>query len=176
MVSEPLPSLRWWERAQAQWGTPAGTLGPKRGWLWRPTSSRNENVLICINAQFMTQRILKPWWRWTYQNYTVKRASARAIPGWVTSWEVWFREQKTDNIVSLGVGRYSYHPKNPILCKQPTATIMIVQVGLSHTMSAPYGHKVCYRCPKERISILSCMVVIVRRNFTFVTFIITFQS
>jgi hypothetical protein len=25
MVSEPLPSLRWWERAQAQRGLPAGT-------------------------------------------------------------------------------------------------------------------------------------------------------
>jgi hypothetical protein len=66
MVLEPLPSLRWWERAQAQWGTPTGTLGPKRGWLWRPTSPGNEDVLICINAPFMTQRVLKPWWQWTY--------------------------------------------------------------------------------------------------------------
>jgi hypothetical protein len=33
-------------------------------------------------------------------------ASARPIPGWVTSWEVWFGEPKTDNIVSLGIGRY----------------------------------------------------------------------
>jgi hypothetical protein len=41
-----------------------------------------------------------------YQNSAVKRASARAIPGWVTSWEVWFGEPKADNIVSLGVGRY----------------------------------------------------------------------
>jgi hypothetical protein len=90
----------------SQRGTQAGTLGPKKGWLWRPTSLGNENVLICINASFMTQRVLKPWCRWTYQNCAVKRASARAIPGWVTSWEVWFREQKTDNIVSLGVGRY----------------------------------------------------------------------
>jgi hypothetical protein len=31
MVSEPLPSMRWWERAQAQRGSPAGTLGLKRG-------------------------------------------------------------------------------------------------------------------------------------------------
>jgi hypothetical protein len=108
MVSEPLPSLRWWECAQAQWGTPAGTLGSKSGWLWRLISPGNENVLICINAPFMTQRVLKPWWRWTYQNSAVKRASVRAILGWVTSWEVWFGEQKVDNIVSLGVGRYTY--------------------------------------------------------------------
>jgi hypothetical protein len=110
MVSEPLPSLRWWERAQAQWGTPAGTLGPKRGWLWRPTSPGNEDVLICINAPFMTQRVLKPWWSWTYQNSAVKRAAARAIPGWVTSWEVWYGEPKADSIVSLGVGHYRTTP------------------------------------------------------------------
>jgi hypothetical protein len=107
MVSEPLPSLRWWERAQAQWGTPAGTLGPKRGWLWRPTLPENVDVLIWINAPFMTQRVLKPWWSWTYQNSAVKRTSARAISGWVTSWKVWFEEPKADNIVSLGVCRYS---------------------------------------------------------------------
>jgi len=95
MVSEPLPSLRWWERAQAQWETPAGMLGPKRGWLWRLTSPGNEDVLICINAPFMTQHILKPWWPWTHQNSAVKRASARAIPRWVTSWEVWFRGAKS---------------------------------------------------------------------------------
>jgi hypothetical protein len=105
MVSEPLPSMRWWFRAQAQrglpagtcwdakngvipWGSPARTLGPKGGWLWRPTSPGNEDVLICINAPYMTQRVLKPWWQWTYQNSAVKRATARAIPGWVTSWEV----------------------------------------------------------------------------------------
>jgi hypothetical protein len=124
MVSEPLPSLRWWERAQAQrglpagtrwdaknggipWGSPARTLGPKGGWLWRPTSPGNEDVLICINAPFMTQRVLKPWWSWTYQNSAVKRAAARAISGWVTSWEVWYGEPKADSIVSLGVGRYN---------------------------------------------------------------------
>jgi len=95
MVSEPLPSLRWWERAQAQWGTPTGTLGPKRGWLWRPTSPGNENVLICINAPSMTQRVLKPWWPWTHQNSAVKRTFARVIPGWVTSWEVWFGGAKS---------------------------------------------------------------------------------
>jgi len=99
IVSEPLPSLRWWERAQAQWGTPAGTLGPKRGWLWRSTSPGNEDVLICINAPFMTQRVLKPWWSWTYQNSAVKRAFARAILGWVTSWEVWFGEPKKRTIL-----------------------------------------------------------------------------
>jgi hypothetical protein len=107
MVSEPLPSLRWWGRAQAQWGTPARTLGPKSGWLWRPTSPGNEDMLICINASFMIQRVLKSWWSWTYQNSAVKRASARAIVGWVTSWEVWFGELKADNIVSLEVGRYN---------------------------------------------------------------------
>jgi hypothetical protein len=106
MVSEPLPSLRWWERAQAQWGT----LGPKRGWLWRPTSPGNDDVLICIDALFITQRVLKPWWLWIYQNSAVKRAYAIAIPGWVTSWEVWFGEPKADNIVSVGVGRYILCP------------------------------------------------------------------
>jgi hypothetical protein len=109
LVSKSLPSLRWWERAQAQWETPAGTLGQKRGWLWRPTSPGNEDVLICINAQFMKQRVLKLWWLWTYQNSAVKRTSARAISGWVTSWEVWFGEPKADNIVSLGVGRYKMY-------------------------------------------------------------------
>jgi len=92
----------------SQCGMPARTLGPKRGWLWHPTSLGNEDVLICINASFMTQRVLKPWWSWTYQNSAVKRASARAILGWVTSWEVWFGEPKANNIVSLGVGRYIY--------------------------------------------------------------------
>jgi hypothetical protein len=75
--------------------------------MWRPTSPGNEDVLICINAPYMTQRVLKPWWQWTYQNSAVKRAAARAIPGWVTSWEVWYGEPKADNIVSLGVGRYN---------------------------------------------------------------------
>jgi len=74
--------------------------------VWRPTSPGNEDVIICINASFMTQRVLKPWWLWIYQNSAVKRASARAIPGWVTSWEVRYGEPKVDNIVSLGVGRY----------------------------------------------------------------------
>jgi len=81
----------------------------RRLWLWHPTSPRNEDVLICINAPFMTQRVLKSWWSWTYQNSAVKRASARAIPGWLTSWEVWFGEPKADNIVSLGVGRYKWY-------------------------------------------------------------------
>jgi len=81
-----------------------------KGWylMWRPTSPGNEDVLICINAPFMTQRVLKPWWQWTYQNSAVKWAAARAIPGWVTSWEVWYGEPKADNIVSLGVGRYTW--------------------------------------------------------------------
>jgi hypothetical protein len=69
-------------------------------------------VLICINAPYMTQRVLKPWWQWTYQNSAVKRAVARAIPGWVTSWEVWYGEPKADSIVSLGVDRYN-QPTSP---------------------------------------------------------------
>jgi hypothetical protein len=77
--------------------------------VWRPTLPGNEDVLICINAPYMTQRVLKPWWQWTYQNFAVKRAPARAIPGWVTSWEVWYGEPKADNIVSLGVGRYKWY-------------------------------------------------------------------
>jgi hypothetical protein len=32
------------------------------------------------------------------------------IPGWVTSWEVWYGEPKADSIVSLGVGRYNWPP------------------------------------------------------------------
>jgi hypothetical protein len=77
--------------------------------MWRPISPGNEDVLICINAPFMTQRVLKPWWSWTYQNSAVKRAAARAIRGWVTSWEVWYGEPKADSIVSLGVGRYKWY-------------------------------------------------------------------
>jgi hypothetical protein len=80
-----------------------------RLFVWRPISPGNEDVLICINASFMTQRILKLWWSWTYQNSAVKRTSARAILGWVTSWEVWFGEPKADNIVSLGVSRYKWY-------------------------------------------------------------------
>jgi hypothetical protein len=81
----------------------------QRSSVWRPTSPGNEDVLICINAPYMTQRVLKSWWQWTYQNSAVKRAAARAIPEWVTSWEVWYGEPKADNIVSLGVGRYKVH-------------------------------------------------------------------
>jgi len=121
MVSDPLPNLRWWERAQAQWGTPAGTLSPKRGWLWRPTSPGNEDVLICINAPFMTQLILKPWWLWTYQNFAVKRAFARAIPRWVTFWEVWFGGAKSGQYCVIGGG--SLHSG---LILSPTVTPLIL--------------------------------------------------
>lgn len=62
--------------------------------VWRPTSPENDDVLICINAPFMIQHVLKPWWLWTYQNSVVKRASARAVPIWVTFWKVWFRRVK----------------------------------------------------------------------------------
>jgi hypothetical protein len=84
-------------------------MGVATGLVWRPTSPGNEDVLICINAPYMTQRVLKPWWQWTNQNSAVKRAAARAIPGWVTSWEIWYGEPKADNIVSLGVGRYKWY-------------------------------------------------------------------
>jgi hypothetical protein len=69
------------------WGLPVGMLGPKRGWLWRPTSPGYGNgyVLIYIFAHFLTQCILNSWWPWTYQNSAVKRASARVVLGWVTS-------------------------------------------------------------------------------------------
>jgi hypothetical protein len=100
----------------SQWGTLAGTLGPKKGWLWRPTSPVNEDVLICINAPFMTQRVLKPWWSWTYQNSAVKRASSRAILGWVTSLEVWYEEPKADNIMSLGLSRYKWYQSHCPAC------------------------------------------------------------
>jgi len=92
-----LPAGTRWDAKNGviPWGSSARTLGPKGGWLWRPTSPGNEDVLICINAPFMTQRVLKPWWSWTYQNSAVKRAAARAIPGWVTSWEVWYGEPKS---------------------------------------------------------------------------------
>jgi hypothetical protein len=63
----------------------------------------------------MTQRVLKSWWRWTYQNFAVKRASARAIPEWVTPWEIWFGEPKANNIVSFGVDRYIERPDD-LLC------------------------------------------------------------
>jgi hypothetical protein len=80
-----------------------------KDYVWHPTSLGNGDVLICMNAPFMTQRVLKPWWLWIYQNSAVKRASVRAIPGWVTSWEVWYGELKADNIVSLWVGRYKWY-------------------------------------------------------------------
>jgi len=36
--------------------------------LWHPTlpGYENEYVLICIFAPFLTQRVLKSWWPWTY--------------------------------------------------------------------------------------------------------------
>jgi uncharacterized PurR-regulated membrane protein YhhQ (DUF165 family) len=72
--------------------------------LWRPTSLTygNKYVLICIFVHFLTQCVLKPWWQWTYQNFTAKRDSARVVPWWVMSWKVWFGEPKAENIVSLG--------------------------------------------------------------------------
>jgi hypothetical protein len=62
--------------------------------VWRPTSLRNEDILKCIKP-FLTQRVLKLWWSWIYQNSTVKHTSTRVLPRWVTSWEIWFREAKS---------------------------------------------------------------------------------
>jgi len=85
--------------------SPAGTLGPKRGWLWRFTSTgmgMSMCMLICIFAPFLIQRILKSWWLWTYKNSTIKRASTRVVPWWVTYWKVCFREEeKMNNIIWL---------------------------------------------------------------------------
>jgi hypothetical protein len=88
------------------WRSPAGTLGLKRRWLWRPTSLEygNDNVLICIFAPFLTQLVLKPWYPWTYQNSTIKNAIARVVLGWVTSWEVWFKRTKSGQYCVSEVG------------------------------------------------------------------------
>jgi hypothetical protein len=42
-----------------------------------------------------------------HQNSTVKRASARVVPGWVTSWEVCFEGAKSGQYCVVGVGRYT---------------------------------------------------------------------
>jgi hypothetical protein len=63
--------------------------------MWRSTLPGNEDVLICIFAPFLTQRVLKPWWPRTYQNSAVKRAFVRVVPGWLTTWEVWFGGAKS---------------------------------------------------------------------------------
>jgi len=89
------------------WGSPAGMPGPKRGWLWRPTSLGNGDVLTCINAPFMTQLVLKPLWPWTYQKSAVKHASARVVPGWVTSWKTWFGGAKSGQYCVIGGGSLS---------------------------------------------------------------------
>jgi len=57
----------------------------------------------------LTQRFLKPWWPWTYQNSAVKRASTRVVPGWVTSWEVWFWGAKSRQYCVVGVGCYKLY-------------------------------------------------------------------
>jgi hypothetical protein len=51
-------------------------------------------MLICIFASFLTQRVLKLWWLWIYQNFAVKRISARIVSGWVNSRKVWFKRVK----------------------------------------------------------------------------------
>jgi hypothetical protein len=70
--------------------------------MWRPALPGNEDVLICINTSFFTQRLLKPLWPWTYQNFAVKRAFMRVALGWVTSWEVWFRGAKSRQYCVIG--------------------------------------------------------------------------
>jgi len=55
-------------------------------------------------ASFLTQCVLKPWWPWTYQNSIVKRVSARVVPRWVTSWEVWFKGAKSGQYCVIGDG------------------------------------------------------------------------
>ena len=58
------------------------------------------DVLICILTP-----LIKLWWLWSHQNSAVKRASTRVVPGWVTSWEVWFKGAKSGlYCVSLGWG------------------------------------------------------------------------
>jgi hypothetical protein len=77
------------------WGSSAGALGSKKGWLWCPISSgygNGDDVLICINTYFLIQRVLKPWWPWTYQNSTVKSASTKVV---LTSRKVWFEIAKS---------------------------------------------------------------------------------
>lgn len=63
------------------WGSPAGMLSSKRGWLWCLTLPENGDMLLCTNTPFLTQYVLKSWWTRTYQNSAIKRASARAVPG-----------------------------------------------------------------------------------------------
>jgi len=96
------------------WGSSAGTLGPKSGWLWRPTLLRYENgyVLICIFTSFLIQRILKLWWSWTYQNSAVKRASAREVQRWVTHWKIWLKRTKSGQYCIIG--GESLHPSSSL--------------------------------------------------------------
>jgi hypothetical protein len=75
MILESLSSLRWRECAQSHKGCQWGRWVPRYG---------NEYMLICIFAHFLTQHILNLWWPWIYQNYAIKRAYTRVIPGWVT--------------------------------------------------------------------------------------------
>jgi len=41
-----------------------------------------------------------------YVMFCFAKGLAKCKLGGITSWEVWFGEPKSDNIVSLGVGRY----------------------------------------------------------------------
>jgi hypothetical protein len=82
-----LEGIRWdAKNGVVPWESPARTSGPKRDWLWRSTSPQygNGDVLICIFSPFLTQRVLKLWWPWTYQNSLDKLAYVRVVPGWVT--------------------------------------------------------------------------------------------
>jgi hypothetical protein len=74
--------------------------------LWCLTSSGHVKgyVLICIFSPSLTQRVLKLRWPWTNQNSVVKHASARVVPRWVTSWEVWFGGAKSGQYYIIGGG------------------------------------------------------------------------
>jgi len=78
-------------------------------YMWRHTSPGNGDLLICINTLFLTQHVLKSWWSWTYQNFTVKRTSEKVVPGWVTSWEVWFGWAKSGQYCFIVVGHYKWY-------------------------------------------------------------------
>jgi hypothetical protein len=80
MVSEPLPSLRWGSvhkpmrvasghsLGRQEWGDPiriaSGDAGPQEELIVMFYSAwyGSEDVLICIFASFLAQRILKPSW------------------------------------------------------------------------------------------------------------------
>jgi hypothetical protein len=105
MVSEPLPSLRWWERAQAYKGRRRALAGmPRMGWSHEGRQrgrwvQRGSDCDVPHRLGMRMWCVLKPWWQWTYQNSAVKWAAARANLGWVTSWEVWYGESQKRTVL-----------------------------------------------------------------------------